>query len=114
VPCNSHGGGDTVRTEPLFWINRLIEECEMQGRTKGWAFVDNKGEQAPMNHFSEAILDWLVRIQEAYPGLINPGINVYEEVGLARSFRRGRVRDGLPKTLASKRGKWARKGLGML
>ena len=75
--------------KPLLWMNRLIEECEMQGRTKGWAFVDNKGEQAPMNHFSEAILDRLVRIQEAYPGLINPGISVYEEVGLARSFRRG-------------------------
>jgi hypothetical protein len=75
--------------KPLLWINCLIEEYEIQGRTKGWAFVDNEGKQAPMNYFSEAILDRLVRIQEAYPGLINPGINVYEEVGLARSLWRG-------------------------
>lgn len=42
-----------------------------------------------MNYFAEVVLDRLVHVQEMYPELINPGINVYEEFGLARSFRRG-------------------------
>jgi hypothetical protein len=75
--------------KPLLWINRLIEEREAQGRVKGWAFVDENGEQVAMNYFAETIYDYLVRIQECCPQLINPGINVLEEVGLARSFRRG-------------------------
>jgi hypothetical protein len=75
--------------KPLLWINRLIEEREAQGRVKGWAFVDENGEQVAMNYFAETIYDYLVRIQECCPQLINPGINVLEEVGLAWSFRRG-------------------------
>jgi hypothetical protein len=42
------------------------------------------------------------------------GSGMYD--GLETWMRRveNRVRDGLPKTLVLKRGKWARKGLGML
>jgi hypothetical protein len=36
------------------------------------------------------------------------------EEGLGSEETENRVRDGLPKTLVLKRGKWARKGLGML
>jgi hypothetical protein len=75
--------------KPLLWINRLIEECEIQGRVKGWAFANEEGEQVAMGYFFDTILDRLVRIQEAHPELLNPDINLYEEVGLARSFRRG-------------------------
>lgn len=75
--------------KPLEWVNRLVQEREEQGLVKGWAFLGHKGEQAPMNYFAETILDRLVRIQEVHPDLINPGINVFEEFGLAWSFRRG-------------------------
>jgi hypothetical protein len=75
--------------KPLLWINCLIEEREIQGRIKGWAFVGEKGEQASMNYFAKVIFDRLVHIQELHPQLINPSINVYEEFGLAQSFRRG-------------------------
>jgi hypothetical protein len=57
---------------PCLWINCLIEECGIQGRVKDWAFVDNEGEQAPMNHFFDAILDRLVWIQEAHSELLSP------------------------------------------
>ena len=35
------------------------------------------------------ILDRIARIQQRYPELIRPGLEVHEEYGLSRSFRRG-------------------------
>jgi hypothetical protein len=74
---------------PMIWVNHLIEERELQGRTRGWAFIDQNGNQAPMGYFTDAIMDQLQQIQDLHPELIAAGINIMEEFGLARSFRRG-------------------------
>jgi len=75
--------------EPMVWVDRLVEEMELRGKVSGWAFIDGRGNQARMGQFGELIYDQLIRIQETRPDLISPHLDVMEEYGLARSFRRG-------------------------
>jgi hypothetical protein len=75
--------------KPLLWTTRLIDVLSSQEITQGWLFQDKEGRQRRMSYFEEPVLDRIAAIQTRRPDLIQPKIDVYEDYGLARSFRRG-------------------------
>ena len=75
--------------QPLLWVQRLVDTLEALGITTGWAFARANGSQARMSDYQEVIFDKLLSIQQEHPNLIAPGIDILEDYGLARSFRRG-------------------------
>jgi hypothetical protein len=75
--------------QPLKWTLRLVEILQHQGIMQGWLFQDEKGRQRRMSFFEEPILDRIALVQTRRPDLIQPKVDVYEDYGLARSFRRG-------------------------
>lgn len=71
------------------WTKRLIATQEHFGRVKGPAFCTISGSVAHIRDYELDILDRLHSIQTHHPELIPSDVNVYEEYGLSRSFRRG-------------------------
>jgi hypothetical protein len=71
------------------WLRRLVASQASFGRTQGPAFTTSQGQPARTKDYELPILDRLHSIQSAHPTLIPADINVYEEFGLSRSFRRG-------------------------
>lgn len=71
------------------WIKRLVSVREEAGIIQGPAFCDSFGNIAHPRGYEQAILERLSRIQLAHPELIPPDVNVFEEYGISRSFRRG-------------------------
>ena len=62
---------------------------ETKGRRNGPAFSDADGRVERGAIYEAKILDALLIIQEKFPRLIPPSVNVVEEYGIFRSFRRG-------------------------
>jgi len=97
--------------KPLLWVDRLIGEMESRGRTTGWLFADEEGNQLRMTTFEEDIMGTLEDIQ-ATPGLdlIPDGIDIRDAYGLARSFRRGATtraeNKGVPEPLIDYFNRW--------
>jgi hypothetical protein len=75
--------------QPLKWVDRLIGCLEERGVTTGWLFQDERGNQLRMSAFEEEVFGLLEDIQAERPDLIAPELEVREDFGLARSFRRG-------------------------
>jgi hypothetical protein len=71
------------------WINRLVNVKADQGHTHGPAFSDRRGRILSSHWLEMELLDRLQEIQNSYEDLIPKEVNVHEEYGLARSFRRG-------------------------
>jgi len=78
------------------WIKRFLESCTREGRTRGPAFVAPGGEY-PYQWFEREILERLHSIQQSYPDLIAEDVQVLEEYGLSRSFRRGATSEARPR-----------------
>ena len=51
--------------------------------------MDIKGKRLSLKDMEVDILDRIVTIQSKHPELIGVRVDVYEEYGLSRSFRRG-------------------------
>jgi len=71
------------------WVERLIEVKDRHGQTHGPAFSDRKGKVLSAQWLEMEILDRLQEIQNLGGDLIPKEVNVHEEYGIARSFRRG-------------------------
>jgi len=71
------------------WVRRLIFVREVRGTLQGPAFSDEEGNIARSRKYELAIMVRLAAIQEADPNLIPKDMDVYEEFGVSRSFRRG-------------------------
>jgi hypothetical protein len=71
------------------WIERLVEIRQQEGRLHGPAFCDRTGEIAEAYEYESAIISRLLVVQEKSPELIGPEVNLTEEFGISRSFRRG-------------------------
>ena len=74
---------------PLLWADRLVETLASLQLVSGWAFQRDDGSPQQMSDFEEVIFDKLLQVQTERPDLIDPAIDVCEDFGLARSFRRG-------------------------
>jgi len=71
------------------WVRRLVQGQAHFQRFQGPAFCTRSGSPAFTKDFELDILDRLHIIQQQHPELIPPDVQVYEEYGLSRSFRRG-------------------------
>lgn len=74
------------------WVHRLIDIRIKRGETNGPAFRNDKGGMIKPKVIEDGLLEILARIQldqENYPGVIEASVNVREEYGISRSFRRG-------------------------
>ena len=71
------------------WLERVIAFRESKGVIKGYFFTNHKEEMMRAKNLKVDILDRIVIIQQRYPELIRPGVEVYDEYRLSKSFRRG-------------------------
>jgi len=71
------------------WVRRLVQCQAHFGRFQGPAFTTLGGSPAGTQALEMGILDRLHAIQARHLDLITPDMQVYEEYGLSRSFRRG-------------------------
>ena len=70
------------------WLERGITFRERRGVVRGYFFANSKGEMMKSKELKVDILDRIAIIQQGYPDLIRPGVEVHEEYGLSRSFER--------------------------
>lgn len=73
----------------LRWVERLVQVREQEGRVQGPAFCDHFGRIARSSDIESPIMERLQLIQAAQPGVIPPDVDVFEDFGINRSFRRG-------------------------
>jgi hypothetical protein len=81
--------------EPGKWIGRMVEWYSTLGITTGWVF--RKGEIHPQiesqrskqSDYEIDILSEIDSIRTEVPGIVGLNVDVFEEYGLSRSFRRG-------------------------
>jgi hypothetical protein len=71
------------------WVSRLADAKRMQSLSHGPAFSDDKGNGLDPRWIEMEILDRFRNIQEKNPRVIPAEVQVYEEFGISRSFRRG-------------------------
>jgi len=71
------------------WIKRLLEVRWQQGKMNGPAFVGWDGKPLIASGIEPDVLDLLLKVQERDHELIPKEVNVLEEYGISRSFRRG-------------------------
>lgn len=71
------------------WIGRLLEVHQRDRRFNGPAFCDVLGQVASSPLYEREILERFQMIQERHPEIISRDVQVLEEYGLSRSFRRG-------------------------
>lgn len=71
------------------WVDRLVTVREKEGRIQGPAFCDAQGRIARSHQYEEWIMERLMRVQTTIPGAIAQEVDIYEQFGVSRSFRRG-------------------------
>lgn len=75
--------------KPRLWIGRALEESQLKGFLSGPLFRDTKGFPMRARDMEDGFLERLERIQVTKPHLLSEQVNVSEEYGVSRSFRRG-------------------------
>jgi len=75
--------------EPRKWIGRLIQLLQNSGVRNGPLFRSPQGQRLRANHFEPNFISRLEYIQEMKSELIVSNVDVGEEYGVSRSFRRG-------------------------
>lgn len=75
--------------EPAKWIGRALKWYKDRGITSGPVFRKKSGKRAKAKDFEAEIFERLLDIQRRKPLLIEASVDVVEEFGLSRSFRRG-------------------------
>ena len=71
------------------WIKLLLKMHEKLGNVRGPAFIDQYGQRMTFRQMQPMILKMLLQVQANKPHIISPSVNVLEEYGISRSFRRG-------------------------
>ena len=78
--------------------------------TNGPVFRKKNGKRAKQKDYEAEIFDRLERIQNEQPDVLDPSIDVTEEFGLSRSFRRGSdsraISEDLPETVINLNNRW--------
>lgn len=82
------------------WVSRLVEVKRSQGLSHGPEFSDRYGKRIDTRWLEMEILDYLHILQCKWPDLISPEVNVHEEYGIYRSFRRGATTEARNKGVA--------------
>jgi hypothetical protein len=81
--------------EPGKWVRRMVEWYAEVGITTGWVFrkgdirPDIQSEKSRQSDYEIDILSEIDTIRTEVPGIVGINVDVFEEYGLSRSFRRG-------------------------
>jgi hypothetical protein len=77
--------------EPKKWVTRMVQWYAQATPPilRGFVFLNKNGKQARASEYEYDILNELDNIQKEQPDIIGEGVNVFEEFGVSRSFRRG-------------------------
>jgi hypothetical protein len=71
------------------WVKRLVETKVSRGYVRGPLFGDEMGLVVKAKTIEMELMECLQGIKETEPGLIPLDLDVYEDFGISRSFRRG-------------------------
>ena len=71
------------------WMERLVEQRTKEGRFRGPALCGTDGDVLNPGTLEVFVLEILVDVQNKHPEIIDASVDVYEEMGISRSFRRG-------------------------
>ena len=72
-----------------YWLEQLVEVRAREGRTRGPAFCDAMGKMVYSGVYESRFFEILSEIQEVNKELIPETVDVVEDYGIGRSFRRG-------------------------
>ena len=97
--CFKNEVGDQYHLTPLVamsksglqvktWANRLIEVRKSGHQLRGPAFADVRTGEVRVDWFEREILDHFQSVQQRRPDVIPADVQVLEEYGMSRSFRR--------------------------
>jgi hypothetical protein len=96
-----------------YWISKLLALRRQQGRTSGPAFLGPKGEKVKAGHFSQSFLSRFLEIQKQRPDIIPDNVDVLEEYGMSRSWRKGSdsqaLNQGLQESDINRNNRWRTK-----
>jgi hypothetical protein len=71
------------------WLSRLVELKTARGYVRGPLFGDDKGLVVRAKAIELELMERLQGIKDSQPGLIPSDVDIYEDFGISRSFRRG-------------------------
>jgi len=71
------------------WVTRLVEWHEKRGYFRGPLFCDRTGQVVRPKIIELELMDRLQRVKNTRRGIIPEDVDVYEDFGISRSFRRG-------------------------
>ena len=71
-----------------FWVELLRALCRREGRSQGPVFSDSKGKSLKYEVMQRIILNQLQKVQFTHPDVIPETVDIFEEYGISRSFRR--------------------------
>jgi hypothetical protein len=71
------------------WVTRLVEWHEKRGYFRGPLFGDRTGQVVRPKIIELELMDKLQRVKNTRRGIIPEDVDVYEDFGISRSFRRG-------------------------
>jgi len=71
------------------WLKRLLLFKEERGVTRDFLFVDWNEKRTKLGNLELFVLDRITRVKSSFTEMIRESVDVHEEYGLSRSFRRG-------------------------
>lgn len=83
VLANCTSSGLQVR----WWVEKLVEVCETEGRTSGYAFWDANNSPPVAAEYNALVRDYLQRIQHTKPDLFSPDEDL-SRYGISRTYRK--------------------------
>ena len=74
---------------PGKWIGRMLKWYKDKGVTNGPVFRKKNGKRGKAKDYELEIFERLERVQKEQPNVLDPSVDITEEFGMSRSFRRG-------------------------
>jgi hypothetical protein len=71
------------------WVRRLVQVREREKRTNCPASCDKVGGKARSFEYEAGFIERLLELQASNPDAIPPDVDITEQFGISRSFRRG-------------------------
>ena len=92
------------------WVRKGLLWKEKRGMIRGFYFTSADKRKLNLNDLTSGILDRLAQVQRQFPELIRTVVDVYEDYGLSRSFRRGSTSEainrGVPESVIDRNNRW--------
>ncbi len=96
--------------EPGKWVERVLHEYDRKGIHSGYMFRNRSRQKIKASDMEVKFHERLEKVKELQPILIREDMDVIEEYGISRSFRRGATsavtNQGAPEDVINENGRW--------